>query len=84
MDKTAQAISTNEALLLQQLSECGEEELNDIAQEMREPRGRILSQLDSLKRKGLIQIKHNYGEVIVSLTRLGKRTINYVWPEAYA
>lgn len=84
MKNLAPTLSTNDALILQSLGETGEEEVNDIAKELSEPRGRIVHQLAVLKRKGLIRIINKYGEPIISLTTKGRRAISYIWPEAYA
>ena len=82
MEKLAPTISVNDALILQRLSEVGEEDLNYIADELHESRGRIIHQLAALKRKGLIHITNTYGELMISLTVRGKRAIRYLWPEA--
>ena len=77
-------ISTNDALILQCLDETGEEEMNFIAEELHEPKGRVSSRLMSLKKKGLVHIRSKYGEILVSLTIQGKLAMRYLWPEAYA
>lgn len=84
MEQIAPTITANDALILQRLGELGEEELDYIAKELAEPRGRIVWQLTTLKRKGLVHIHNKYGEIVVGLTRLGRQTIHYLWPEAYA
>ena len=84
MNQLTATISTSDALLLQQLSEAGEEEVNDIVEELREPRGRIMQQLTALKRRGLVHMYNKYGEIIITLTSQGRQAIHYLWPEAYA
>ena len=84
MNQLTATISTSDALILQQLSEAGEEEVNDIVEELREPRGRIMQQLTALKRRGLVHIYNKYGEIIITLTSQGRPAIHYLWPEAYA
>ena len=84
MDHLTATISTRDALILQQLSDAGEEEVNDIVEELHEPRGRVMRQLAALKRRGLVHIYTKYGEIIIALTGRGRQAIHYLWPEAYA
>lgn len=81
MNNTIKTLSAREALILQQLSEAGEDQLEDMTQELHEPRGRVLSCLYALRKKGLVEIMTKGGEVFVALTNKGKRSINYIWPE---
>ncbi len=82
MEKIASTISASDALILQRLGEVGEEDLGYIAEELSEPRGRIVHQLATLKKKGLVHVNNKYGELIISLTSQGKQAIHYLWPEA--
>lgn len=84
MDHLTASISTRDALILQQLSDTGEEEVNDIIEELHEPRERIMRQLATLKRRGLVHIYSKYGEIIITLTGRGRQAVHYLWPEAYA
>lgn len=84
MEKIAPTISASDALILQRLGEVGEEELDYIAEELKEPRGRVMHQLATLKKRGLVHVYNKYGELLISLTTKGRQAIRYLWPEAYA
>lgn len=82
MEKIAATVSSNDALVLQRLSEVGEEDIATIAHELHEPRARITKQLLLMKKRGLVRTDVTYGELLVSLTAKGRRTIKYFWPDA--
>ena len=74
-------ISNEEAIVLQQISESGEEDLVSLARGLRMHRSRVMQHLEHLKHKGLITIKATYGDWWVRTSAKGTRLVWYMWPE---
>jgi DNA-binding MarR family transcriptional regulator len=74
-------ISNEEAIVLQQISESGEEDLVSLARGLRMHRSRVMQHLEHLKHKGLITIKATYGDWWVRTSAKGTRLVRYMWPE---
>lgn len=74
-------ITNEEALVLQQISESGEEDVVNLSRSLRMNRGRVLQTLEHLKQKGLITIKATYGDWWVHTSAKGTRLVHYMWPE---
>lgn len=80
----AQQLPQDYALVLQQISEDGEDGFEDLIGTLRLDRSRLGHILQALHHKGLIRIEHaTFGEEIwLSLSAKGKRLMSYLWPEA--
>lgn len=74
-------LSNDDALVLQQISESGEEDVMSLASGLGMHRGRIMAILNSLRRKGLITIERTAGEWWVQISQKGKELSTYVWPD---
>lgn len=74
-------LSTEDALIFQQISESGEEDVVSLSRELGIKRQRVLVALDRLKRKGLIVVKHTAGDWWIYMSTRGKQLSRYVWPE---
>ena len=77
-------LTTNEALVLQQVYEDGGDEAAMLAVQMVMPRRTAMHVLADLRRKGLMAIDQAYGDAWVRLTTRGKRLVQRIWPEAQA
>ena len=77
-------LTTNEALVLQQVYEDGGDEAAMLAAQMGMPRRTAMNVLADLRRKGLMAIDQAYGDAWVRLTTSGKRLMQRIWPEAQA
>ena len=77
-------LTTNEALVLQQVYENGGDEAAMLAAQMGIPRWTGVRVLADLRRKGLMAIDQAYGDAWVRLTTSGKRLVQRIWPEAQA
>ena len=77
-------LTTNEALVLQQVYEGGSDEAAMLAAQMGMPRRTAMNVLADLRRKGLMAIDQVYGDAWVQLTTRGKRLVQRIWPEAQA
>lgn len=78
------ALTTNEALVLQQVYEDGGDDAAMLAAQMDMPRRTAMRVLADLRRKGLMAIDQIYGDAWVRLTTRGKRLVQRIWPEAQA
>lgn len=77
-------LTTNEALVLQQVYEDGGDEAAMLAAQMVMPRRTAMHVLADLRRKGLMAIDQAYGDAWVRLTARGKRLVQRIWPEVQA
>ena len=75
-------LTTNEALVLQQVYEDGGDDAATLAAQMGMPRRTVMHVLADLRRKGLTAIDQAYGDAWVRLTARGKRLVQRIWPEA--
>ena len=74
-------LSTDEALVLQHISESGEDDIIGLAQSLRMSRQRVAALLTHLKNKGLVRIKPTYGDWWVQTSRKGSALVQNMWPE---
>ena len=77
-------LTTNEALVLQQVYENGGDEAAMLVAQMGMPRRTAMNVLADLRRKGLMAIDQAYGDAWVRLTTRSKRLVQRIWPEAQA
>ncbi len=77
-------LTTNEALVLQQVYEDGGDEAAILAAQMGIPRRTAMNVLADLRRKGLMAIDQAYGDAWVRLTARGERLVQRIWSEAQA
>lgn len=74
-------LTTNEALVLQQVYEDGGDDAAILAAQMGMPRRTAMHVLVDLRCKGLMAIDQVYGDTWVRLTTRGKRLVQRIWPE---
>ena len=75
-------LTTNEALILQQIYEDGSDDVVVLAGQVGLLRRTVMNILVDLRRKGLMAIDQIYGDAWVRLTARGKRLVQKIWPEA--
>ena len=75
-------LTTNEALILQQIYEDGSDDVVVLAGQVGLSRRTVMNILVDLRRKGLMAIDQIYGDAWVRLTSRGKRLVQKIWPEA--
>ncbi len=74
-------LTTNEALILQQIYEDGSDDVVVLAGQVGLSRRTVMNILADLRRKGLMAIDQIYGDAWVRLTARGKRLVQKIWPE---
>ena len=74
-------LTTNEALVLQQVYEDGSDDIAMLAVHVLIPRRTVMNVLTDLRRKGLMAIEQAYGGAWVRFTARGKRLVQQIWPE---
>lgn len=74
-------MSTEDAIVLQQINETGEEDLMSLSKSLNMKRARVMASLESLRRKGLVTIQRTAGDWWVRVSLKGKQLTQYVWPE---
>lgn len=75
-------LTTNEALILQQIYEDGDDEAVVLAGKVGLPRRTVMNILIDLRHKDLMAIDQICGNAWVRLTARGKRLVQKIWPEA--
>ncbi|MGB4762484.1 MAG: hypothetical protein WBP12_03985 [Candidatus Saccharimonas sp.] len=81
MSVTTPTLTPNEALILQQVHEDGEDDLSTVAIQLGMSRNYVASVVANLKSKGLIIVQTNFDELWIRLTTRGSQLVNYMWPE---
>lgn len=77
-------LSTEDALVLQQISESGEEDVISLSRSLGMQRQRVMVSLERLRQKGLVKIKRTADDWWIYLSNKGKQLSSYVWPEMAA
>ncbi|HMS92826.1 MAG TPA: winged helix DNA-binding protein [Candidatus Saccharibacteria bacterium] len=76
-------LTPNEAIVLQQVHEDGEDDTRTLAQQLGMSRQHILTIIERLKSKGLVAIDSSLDGLWVRLTRKGQHIMRQLWPEAH-
>lgn len=74
-------LTSDEAIILQQIEEAGEEDVRGLVYSLRMTHQQVVAILERLKHKGLIRIHARYGDWWVRVSVHGKRTLAMLWPE---
>ena len=82
--KKVTELSTNEAIVLQQVHHDGEDDTSTLANQLGMSRHHIVEIIVRLKQKGLVGIDGDSEGVWVHLTRKGREVMRYMWPEAHS
>lgn len=75
-------IPADYALVLQQVSEQGEEDFTALAESMYFDRARLSHIVQALRHKGLIRVSHTAQDSWISLSTKGRQLIDNLWPES--
>lgn len=77
-------LTTNEALVLQQIDEDGEDDLSTLSRQLSLSRSYAATIVASLKHKGLLVVTDHYQQLWVRPSARGKRMVRYIWPQSQA
>lgn len=72
------------ALVLQQISVVGEEDILSLAESLRMDPPRLEHIIRALRNKQLVLVRRRTQDLVVSLTKRGRRFLKQLWPEAAA
>lgn len=75
-------LTTNEAIVLQQVNEDGEDDIRTLASQLGMSRTSLYSTIERLKHKGLVAMNNSLDDLWIRLTRKGQQLVHYVWPES--
>lgn len=75
-------LSTDDALVLQQINEDGQNDVITLARRLGMRNKKVTQSLNKLSQKGLIRTVEFYGQIKVRLSRQGQNLMNYIWPES--
>ena len=75
------ALTNDEALVLQQITENGEDDVIGLSHGLRMSRSRVAQQLERLRAKKLVTIKSVYGDLWVRASKRGRQLVRYMWPD---
>ena len=74
-------LTSDEALVLQQIAENGEDDVIGLSRGLRMSRSRVAQQLERLRAKKLVTIKPTCGDLWVRASKRGRQLVRYMWPE---
>lgn len=76
-------LAEESALVLQQIRESGEEDFNNLADNLRLPRKRLALILQDLRQQRLVLIRQSLysNESWIRLSSKGRQLLHYIWPE---
>jgi len=78
------ALNVYEALVIQQVEECGSEDVNSLSLELAIERRKLLQVIGHLKQKGLIQVRMAATDTWIELSAKGRRMAHSLWPSSPA
>lgn len=79
--KTKQ-IPLDYALVLQEISEVGEEDIVTLSDTLRLSKDRLLHIIKSLKNKGLVRIRNTAQDTWVAMSKKGDKLMAEIWPQS--
>ena len=74
-------LTSDEALVLQQIAENGEDDVIGLSRGLRMSRSRVAQQLDRLRAKKLVTLKSTCGDLWARASKRGRQLVRYMWPE---
>ncbi len=79
---TTEQLTTNQAMVLQQVYEDGEDDIRSLSYELGMSRRRTIDEALKLEQKGLIDFHHSFDGLVLVVSKAGKRMVRQLWPEA--
>lgn len=75
-------LSPNEAMILQQVYEDGEDDIRSLAYELGITRHRTITEILQLEQKGLLDLHYGFDGLLLQVSRRGRRLVRQLWPDA--
>lgn len=75
-------LSTNEAIILQQIYEDGEDDIRSLSYELGMTRQATIAKVVRLEEKGLLDFHHSFDGLLLEVSARGKKIVRQLWPEA--
>lgn len=74
-------LTPNEAIVLQQIYEDGEDDVRTLAQMLGMSAKSVVAVVAHLKKRGLVAISNDLGDLWIKVSAKGRRLIKKLWPE---
>ena len=75
-------LSTDEAMVLQQIYEDGEDDIRSLSFELGITRQSAIREALKLEQKGLLIFQHSFDGLLLKVSNKGKTIVRQLWPEA--
>ena len=75
-------LSTDEAMVLQQIYEDGEDDIRSLSFELGITRQSAIREALKLEQKGLLIFQHSFDGLLLKVSSKGKTIVRQLWPEA--
>ena len=75
-------LTTNEAIVLQQVHEDGEDDIRSLSYELGMSRREIINNALRLEQKGLLDLHQSFDGLLLHVSQRGKTIIKQIWPNA--
>jgi len=75
-------ITTNEAMVLQQVYEDGEDDIRSLSYELGITRQRAIQEALKLEQKGLLTFRNSFDGLLLKVSGRGRAMVRQLWPEA--
>ena len=75
-------LTPNEAIVLQQIYEDGEDDVRTLAQMLGMSAKSVVAVVAHLKKRGLVAISNDLGDLWIKVSAKGRRLIKKLWPES--
>lgn len=76
-------LSTDYAIVLQQLEESGEEDFDYLVETLRYDNNRLMDILRGLQHKGLVILRYSRQGLELHLSFKGTKLVNLIWPQMH-
>lgn len=80
---TSKQLTTDQAMVLQQVYEDGEDDIRSLSYELGMSRRRTIAEVLRLEQKGLIDFHHSFDGLVLVVSKAGKQLVRQHWPEAW-
>lgn len=75
-------LTPNEAMILQQVYEDGEDDIRSLAYELGISRHRTIAEIIQLEQKGLLDLHYGFDGLLLEISSRGRQLVRQLWPEA--